>query len=237
MISDCMLPVATKVCGIFGEICQAVQYLHAHGVAHRDLKPENILIDETLHVKVCDYGDVCEVAGDALSSTMCGTITYAAPELLLGGKYCARKADVWSLGVILYTMLCMKVPWTADNDVRRLEEICSGRLPVENVSNVLARNVVERCCDVNPLTRATVDEILAMPYLNRGAVLLPRRSAILPIIEIPTVQYISHPGVPNANVILPSVGKRTVRVHRKQVATHYFGNVSLAQRRKSITVQ
>jgi hypothetical protein len=101
----------------FGQILSGVEYLHAQGVAHRDLKPENLLIDSTKRwVKITDFGvsSVFRTPGTALESKVKGTIgsePYIPPEGWMKEAYDASKADVWSCGVVLYTMLYQCVPW------------------------------------------------------------------------------------------------------------------------------
>lgn len=77
----------------------AVHHCHQQHVVHRDLKPENILLNDNLDVKIADFGFSRSFDPDgSLLSTCCGSVGYAAPELLLGEKYIGPAADVWSLG-------------------------------------------------------------------------------------------------------------------------------------------
>merc|ERR1719408_920253 len=97
----------------------AIAHCHAQNVFHRDLKPENILLDANNTVKVADFGLAAlahRVREDAsfLQHTKCGSLMYAAPEVLLSSAesgYDAAKADVWSLGIILYSMLSGALPF------------------------------------------------------------------------------------------------------------------------------
>lgn len=80
----------------------AINYCHQQHVVHRDLKPENILLDEHLNVKIADFGFSRTFDPDgSLLSTCCGSVGYAAPELLLGEKYVGPAADVWSIGLYI----------------------------------------------------------------------------------------------------------------------------------------
>ena len=112
---------------ILKQILQAVNYLHSHGVCHRDLKPENILfstISEDSQVKLIDFGLSKVFDGD--NNTMKGTVGttfYMAPEVI-NGKY-DEKCDIWSLGVILYIMLCGKPPFYSSDEEELKEKICS----------------------------------------------------------------------------------------------------------------
>lgn len=96
----------------FRQIIYGLEYLHSLGICHRDLKPENILLDETLNVKIADFG-FARFAKSNLADTSCGSPHYAAPEVIKGKRYDGRCADVWSCGVILYALLAVCFPVTA----------------------------------------------------------------------------------------------------------------------------
>lgn len=92
---------------IFHQIASAVSYLHSKGVVHRDLKDENIVINQNYKVKLIDFGAAAvEPRGNPnhLWDRFMGTVQFASPEILRGEKYRGRPADVWALGVLLYTV-------------------------------------------------------------------------------------------------------------------------------------
>ena len=99
-------------------ICEALNYIHTHGVVHRDLKPENIMVDAEDHIKLIDFGIAANVGSRRitfakLSNTM-GTPDYISPEQVRGKRGDAR-SDLYALGVMLYEMLTGKVPFTGPN--------------------------------------------------------------------------------------------------------------------------
>ena len=93
------------------QISEAVRYLHEQNITHRDLKLENLLLDANYNIKICDFGFVKEDHNRDLSSTYCGSKSYAAPEILKGEPYDPRKADIWAIGVILYIFVTGKMPF------------------------------------------------------------------------------------------------------------------------------
>jgi serine/threonine protein kinase len=96
-------------------VCEALQYAHEHGIVHRDIKPENLLMDKTGRVKIADFGiakmigAVSEDGGESLSQPF-GTPTYAAPEQQSDPRHVDHRADIYSLGVVLYELLTGELP-------------------------------------------------------------------------------------------------------------------------------
>jgi serine/threonine protein kinase len=83
------------------EICASVQYCHSYNICHRDLKIENLLIDVHGRLKLIDFG-LANLFGNDLLNTFCGSLYFAAPELLNGKRYRGPEVDMWSIGVIMY---------------------------------------------------------------------------------------------------------------------------------------
>ena len=102
---------------IFKDICNGIQYLHDKNIAHRDLKCENILFLDNGHAAISDFGfaRAFDASDDILCRTFCGSTAYASPELLHGLPYNAKINDIWSLGIILYVMVCGGMPFDDTN--------------------------------------------------------------------------------------------------------------------------
>ncbi|KAJ3107161.1 Protein kinase [Phlyctochytrium bullatum] len=98
----------------FQQIICAVEYCHEHKIVHRDLKPENVLLDDWNQVKIGDFGLSNIMADGDFLKTSCGSPNYAAPEVISGRLYEGPEVDVWSCGVILYVMLCGRLPFDDD---------------------------------------------------------------------------------------------------------------------------
>ena len=117
----------TEAMSVVRNLISAVGYIHGHGIVHRDLKPENVLLvsqtdDATL--KIADFGFAKHVIEDP--NTACGTPGFVAPEILKGEKYDA-KVDVWSVGVIVYIILCGYPPFYDENQAALFKKIKAGR--------------------------------------------------------------------------------------------------------------
>ncbi|RYP04096.1 hypothetical protein DL765_010308 [Monosporascus sp. GIB2] len=176
------LPVE-KVQKIFTQLVGAVSYVHLQSCVHRDLKLENILLDKHENVKLVDFGFTREYEGKTNHlQTFCGTICYSAPEMLKGEKYAGEKVDVWSLGVILYALLCGELPFDDDDDNVTRTKILSEdpkypeHLPADAVA--LLKVLLSR----RPLLRPTLPEILSHPFLAEHA---PQQQAILKLHQPP----------------------------------------------------
>jgi len=124
----------TETRRLFTEMCQGVNYLHNMDIIHRDLKCENILLCSNNQVKIADFGFARILRPTELSKTFCGSAAYAAPELLQGLPYEGTKVDIWSLGVILYIMICSSMPFR-DSNIKTL--LSDQRAPLHIPSTIL----------------------------------------------------------------------------------------------------
>ena len=101
----------SKCIKIFKQILSAVEYMHSRGIAHRDLKLDNILIDEINNAKIIDFGFSVCCKYDLRLKMFCGTPSYMCPEIIHRKDYLGPPADMWSLGIILYTMISGNLPF------------------------------------------------------------------------------------------------------------------------------
>lgn len=170
------LPVE-KVQKIFTQLVGAVTYVHNSSCVHRDLKLENILLDKNENVKLCDFGFTREYEGKAsYLQTFCGTVCYSAPEMLKGEKYAGEKVDVWSLGVILYALLCGELPFDEDDDNETRTKILSTEPKWPEHLTPDSRSLLAILLSKRPLIRPTLPDILTHPFLAEHA---PHQQAIL----------------------------------------------------------
>ena len=151
---------------IFQQIIFGVEYLHTHQVSHRDLKPENILIDGDGNVKLADFGLSNIMKDGIFLYSSCGSPNYAAPELISGKYYNGASIDIWSCGVILYTLLTGSLPFNEKATAKLYKKIkeCSYTLP-PNASDE-ARDLIFRMLQKDPLDRISIAEIKQHKWFN-----------------------------------------------------------------------
>jgi serine/threonine protein kinase len=150
----------------FRQIASAVAYLHQRNLVHRDLKLENILLDQDLNVKLVDFGFAREFDSRKMMETYCGSIAYAAPEMINGNKYKGPEVDVWSLGVILYTVLCGYLPFEhADQRVVQ-EKISRSEYSVPAYVSDDVVDLLNRLLKVKAKDRIHVDQVLMHRWLQ-----------------------------------------------------------------------
>ena len=144
---------------IFQQIIFGVEYLHTHQVSHRDLKPENILLDNDNNVKLADFGLSNIMKDGIFLYSSCGSPNYAAPELISGKYYNGASIDIWSCGVILYTLLTGSLPFNEKATSKLYQKIkdCKYYIP-ENVSDP-AKDLIYRMLQKDPLDRISIAEI------------------------------------------------------------------------------
>jgi len=161
----------------FQQIISGIEYSHKLKIVHRDLKPENVLLDDGLNVKIADFGLSNEISDGDFLTTSCGSPNYAAPEVIRGGVYAGPEIDVWSSGVILYVMLCGRLPFE-DDDVQVLfSKISQGSFHLPSNLSPDARNLITAMLVVDPVKRITIPEITQHPFYTTD---LPRYLTPLP---------------------------------------------------------
>ncbi|GBG91126.1 hypothetical protein CBR_g51928 [Chara braunii] len=149
---------------IFQQIIAGLEHCHRRGVVHRDLKPENILLSggaNTLKiVKIADLGLGNLVREGAFLKTSCGSPNYAAPEVIGGKPYVGPEVDIWSAGVVLYTLLCGRLPFDEQSTTRLFHKILQGDyVPPSTALSLEARDLIARMLVVDPNLRFTIPEI------------------------------------------------------------------------------
>jgi len=173
-----------EACKFFHQIANGVEYIHKVGVVHRDLKPENLLLDHKNNIKIVDFG-LSNIYSNGLNfRTPCGSPCYAAPEMIEGKIYNGVSADIWSIGIILYAMLCGFLPFDdADNDVL-YQKIIDGKFILPDFLSENAKDLLTNILNTNPQKRYTMKQIRSHCWFNSIPVII-NEGLLINVINIP----------------------------------------------------
>lgn len=158
----------------FMDITNGVSYLHSKNIVHLDLKLENLLLNHNLNVKIIDFGCARLQLGQKRYSTPCGSYAYGAPEVISGQWYDGKKADIWSLGVILFCMFVARLPYSDDGHLADL--MWERRRPPDLPSKLFsptAFNIIQHCLTYRPEYRLSMQELLSHTWMMYGSRQLP----------------------------------------------------------------
>ena len=165
---------------IMSQIANGVKYLHKYGIVHRDLKPDNIMITQQNDfgiVKIMDFGLSKIVSTQEKMVDGYGTLSYVAPEVLLRTPY-NKEVDIWSMGIILYYMLCGHLPFKGNKEVIIAEKIVNDDLEFDEdeweVRSKKVRELIISCLKKEPEERITIDDFLNHPWFKKN--LKPKNS-------------------------------------------------------------
>ncbi|XP_036845132.1 serine/threonine-protein kinase MARK2 [Oncorhynchus mykiss] len=152
----------------FRQIVSAVQYCHQKCIVHRDLKAENLLLDSDMNIKIADFGFSNEFVMGSKLDTFCGSPPYAAPELFQGKKYDGPEVDVWSLGVILYTLVSGSLPFDGQNLKELRERVLRGKYRIPFYMSTDCENLLKKFLILNPTKRGSLEQIMKDRWMNVG---------------------------------------------------------------------
>ncbi|CAD8113364.1 unnamed protein product [Paramecium sonneborni] len=174
------------------QLIGALKYIHSHRVLHRDLKLGNLFINDKMELKLGDFGLATKLDYDGQRRyTICGTPNYIAPEILeerMGHSY---QADIWSVGVIIYTLLIGKPPFETSDVKTTYNKIsqCQFNFPDHIQISENAKNLISRILVLDPSKRLTLDEILSHPFMTSNPI--PKTTHISQLISPPTAAWLS----------------------------------------------
>ena len=159
---------------IFRDICNGTKYLHDKNIAHRDLKCENILILKNSQAVISDFGFAREFehTDNIMCNTFCGSTAYASPEVLRGIPYNPKLNDIWSLGIILYVIICGGMPFDDTNIKAMLEKQLSKDIQyparLKDKINVKIQDLILQILEPSISKRISVEEILSNEWVDSG---------------------------------------------------------------------
>lgn len=192
------------------QIVAGLKYLHSHRVIHRDLKLGNLFLTDRMEEKIGDFGLATKLEFDKEKrKTICGTPNYIAPEIISGKDGHSYEVDIWSLGVIIYTLLIGKPPFeTSDvkTTYRRIKMNAYSFPEHIKISNQ-ARDLITKILNLDPKKRPTLDQILNHPFLHMGVSipkLLPPSTLACPPSSSYMKQFIANPSHPSDKLRLES---------------------------------
>ena len=151
---------------IFKQIIEGLIYIHENGIVHLDIKPDNILIDLSNQIKICDFGVGKQIKQNQLLKDSCGTPAFVAPEILLNSPYDPFKCDIWSCGVLLYSMITGFVPFRGNNDYELHKNIISGNFQKIHFATFECNDLIQKLLNVNPNQRILLSDILKHNWFN-----------------------------------------------------------------------
>merc|ERR1712038_878533 len=147
---------------IFVQLVKTVQQITQAGVIHRDIKDENILIDtQTYQIKLIDFGSGAKLH-DEIYTDFDGTRVYAPPEWIKFRRYRAEGLTVWSLGILLYDMVCGDIPYENDHQIKRAQVLFKPTLGLSDE----VKDLIRACLTISTSERITLDAILSHPWVT-----------------------------------------------------------------------
>ncbi|XP_028284053.1 PAS domain-containing serine/threonine-protein kinase [Parambassis ranga] len=146
---------------IFRQLVAAVFYLRTKNILHRDIKDENIIIDKCFHIRLIDFGSAAMMVSGKLFYNFCGTLEYCSPEVLQGNPYEGPELEMWSLGVLLYTLLFSENPFC------NVEEILNGKLKPPFPLSPELHGMLCGLLHPDPMRRMTLDQLLLQSWISQ----------------------------------------------------------------------
>ncbi|XP_034654797.1 uncharacterized protein LOC117892575 isoform X3 [Drosophila subobscura] len=151
---------------VFTQLISAVNYCHLRGVVHRDLKAENVLLDKDMNIKLADFGFSNHYEEGATLRTWCGSPPYAAPEVFQGLEYDGPKSDIWSLGVVLYALVCGALPFDGKTILELKSRVVLGKFRIPFFMSQECEHLIRNMLVVEPDRRYTIRQIIKHRWLS-----------------------------------------------------------------------
>ena len=151
---------------IFKQIFEAMNYIHKRNMAHRDIKLENILMTKNYEIKIIDFGFGMYNPQNKLQNFFCGTPNYMPPEIAFKKPYNGQKADLWSLGVLVYKLFCADFPFKGKNERELYKNIIKGKYRLREYVPLCVKDIIKKMIVSKPEQRINCGQILKSPWLK-----------------------------------------------------------------------
>ncbi|XP_062364624.1 serine/threonine-protein kinase SIK2 [Cinclus cinclus] len=143
----------------FWQILSAVEYCHGRKIVHRDLKAENLLLDSNMNIKIADFGFGNFYKSGEPLTTWCGSPPYAAPEVFEGQQYEGPQLDIWSMGVVLYVLVCGALPFDGPTLPILRQRVLEGRFRIPYFMSEECEHLIRRMLVLDPSKRLSIAQI------------------------------------------------------------------------------
>ena len=140
------------------QIMDSISYIHNLGIIHKDIKPENVLIDQHGYLKISDFGLSAFMKKGEMCTVACGSLMYVSPECVTGKPYDGFKADIWSVGAILFAMVTGKFPYPKKENKQLFKYVKAGEYKIPSFVSPQCSNLIQQLMDVNPMTRISLED-------------------------------------------------------------------------------
>ena len=216
------------------QIIKALKYLHNHRIIHRDLKLGNLFINEKMELKVGDFGLATKLEFDGeRKRTVCGTPNYIAPEILEGKTGHSFEVDIWSLGVIIYTLIIGKPPFETNNVKETYKRIKNDNysFPENALISEPSKELIQSILVLDPNKRPNLDQILVSDFFNMG-INVPKLLQPSTLACPPSLNYIKQ--------FIPDVGPNGILNNyksKKKVYNNVDGNDDIISDRTKLQSQ
>ena len=151
------------------------------------MKPENLLLDHNMNIKIVDFGLSNTYADGETLETACGSPCYAAPEMISGKPYNGVDVDIWSCGVVLYAVICGRLPFEDTNTAELYKKILAGDYKVPKFLSKPAQDFIRKVLEVDPEKRAKIDDIASHPWFRTSPIEQESKGIIIGYNKIPVL--------------------------------------------------
>ena len=205
---------------LFTKMLEGISYLHGQKVVHRQLTLESILINVDDEVKITNFIYSHKLVQHQLLMTQCGTPIFAAPEIIKNQPYDGTKADMWSLGVILYTMVAAQMPWdNQKNPVEMINQIVNAKYVIPSYFSTYLSDIITSILVAQPELRLSADDCLSHSWIRNDTQFQVRKDYIKLQKRGSAAQSINFSSLNDKNPRVPKALPRIIAPTRRRVVS------------------